>query len=56
MDKIHFIPQFSFSGIKVLKASLEMSDHTHLKLHYQSVALIDMYLCAKYQLYISNSF
>ena len=33
-----------------------MSDPTHVKLHHQFVALVDMYLHAKNQLYTSKSF
>ena len=45
---------FSFWDLNVLIASLGMPDHAHLKLHHQFVALIDIYLDAKNQLYIKN--
>ena len=47
---------FSFWDLKVLIASLGMPDPTHVKLHHQFVAVIDMYLHGKNQLYTSNSF
>ena len=33
-----------------------MPDHTHLKSHHQFLALIDMYMLAKNQLYAAKSF
>ena len=41
---------------KPIWACLGMPDHAHLKLHDQFVALTDMKLRAKNQLYISISF
>ena len=42
--------------ILVLLVSLGMPDHTHLKSHHQFLALIDMYMLAKNQLYAVKSF
>ena len=42
--------------MKELKACLGMPDPTDIKLHHQFVALIDLYLHAKNQLYTSDSF
>ena len=50
---------FSFWSLKVLYALLAcpgMPDPTHVKLHQQFVALIDMHLNTKNQLYTSISF
>ena len=50
---------FSFWHLKVLIVSLArlgMSDHANLKSHHQLVALLDMYLHAKNQLYTSIIF
>ena len=47
---------FSSWDLKVLITSLGMPDPTHVKLRYQFVALIDMFLHTKNKLYTSNSF
>ena len=41
---------FNFWDLKVLIASLSMPRPTHVKLHHQFVALIDMHLHPKNQL------
>ena len=56
MHKINFIPHLDFLDLKVFVASLGMPDHSHLKSHHPFVALINMYLHAKNQLYTANSF
>ena len=56
MHKTNFIPSLVFEILKFLWAYLDMPDPTHVKLHHQYVALIDMYLHAKNQLYTPDSF
>ena len=47
---------FCFSDLKVLIVSLGMPDHVSLKSHHQCVALVDVYIQAKNQIYNSDSF
>ena len=55
-DLVWWNHSISLWDLKVFIASLGMPDHAHLKPYNQFVALIDMYLHPKYQLYMSNSF
>ena len=58
MHKINCIRPLVFEILNFqqpLWACLDILDPTHVKLHHLFVALIDMYLHSKNQLYTSNS-